>query len=346
MKRSIATFFLSAGLLTGPGIQRAAAWDYEAHRVVNQLALASLPTNFPAFALAPAARGRIAFLAGEPDRWRNNPALPLKHCNGPDHYIDLEELPDYGLTPATLPFLRYDFVGEIKAYRAQHADRLPPVDPAHDKDHTRTLVGFLPWTITEYSEKLKAAFSYLKAYQEAGGTPEEIANAQANIIYLMGVMGHYVGDASQPLHTSMHFNGWAGKNPNGYTTAKNFHQLIDGAYFLKTGGIKPEDLTAKVRPARSLGELPEPDGLFRRVVDFLVEQNRQVEPLYRLQKAGKLSGEGKTGLAGREFLEDQVLRAGQFLGDIWLTAWQQAPDDTYLKRELEKRRERAAAAGQ
>ena len=47
------------------------AWDYEGHRVVNHAALASLPTNFPAFVLAPEARERIAFLSGEPDRWRN-----------------------------------------------------------------------------------------------------------------------------------------------------------------------------------------------------------------------------------------------------------------------------------
>jgi hypothetical protein len=31
------------------------------------------------------------------------------------------------------------------------------------------------------------------------------------------------------------------------------------------------------------------------------------------------------------------------LGDIWLTAWQQAPEDTYLIKELKKRNERSAA---
>ena len=37
-------------------------------------------------------KDRIAFLAGEPDRWRNTPDLPLKHVNGPDHYFDLEDI--------------------------------------------------------------------------------------------------------------------------------------------------------------------------------------------------------------------------------------------------------------
>jgi hypothetical protein len=68
-----------------------------------------------------------------------------------------------------------------------------------------------------------------------------------------------------------------------------------------------------------------------------------VEPLYQLEKEGKLSAEGENGMAGRAMLENQVVKAAQMLGDIWLTAWQQAPEDTYLKRELEKRRERNAS---
>src|SRR5258708_20126103 len=68
------------------------AWDYEGHRAVNQLALASLPADFPSFALNPAARERITFLSGEPDRWRNISDVTLRHYNAPDHYIDMEEL--------------------------------------------------------------------------------------------------------------------------------------------------------------------------------------------------------------------------------------------------------------
>src|SRR3974390_2976811 len=89
------------------------AWDYEGHRLVNQLALGSLPTNFPAFVGVPAAAERIAFLSGETDRWRNVQDLPLRHSNGPDHYIDLEQLGDYGLKPEELPVFRYDFVAEL-----------------------------------------------------------------------------------------------------------------------------------------------------------------------------------------------------------------------------------------
>src|SRR5271156_3476001 len=90
----------------------AKAWDYEGHHAVNELALASLPTDF-GIQLTPALKDRIEFLAGEPDRWRNTSDLPLKHVNGPDHYFDLEDLKLCGLTPETLPAMRYDFVADL-----------------------------------------------------------------------------------------------------------------------------------------------------------------------------------------------------------------------------------------
>ena len=331
-------------LLTWLGAGNAGAWDYEGHYVINQLALASLPTNFPAFALTPSARERIAFLAGEADRWRNTADLSLQQDNGPDHYIDLEELKDYELKPEALPVLRYDFVGQLAVYRAAHPEKFPAPDPEKDRAHTRGLVGFLPWTMVEYTARLKSAFSYLKAFQAAGGTPAEIENAQANIIYHMGVMGHFVGDGSQPLHTTTDFNGWVGDNPHGYTTNHTFHAWIDGGYFRATGGLKLNALTGKIHPARRVGDPTQPDGMFRTAVSYIVEQNKLVEPLYQLEKDGKLSGEGEKGLAGRTFLEGQLVKGGQMLGDIWYTAWLEAPEDKYLERQLESRRKENANA--
>ena len=323
------------------GAGRAGAWDYEGHRLINELATASLPADFPAFALTAAPRERIAFLAGEPDRWRNSSDLPLRHVNAPDHYIDLEELPVYGLAPEALPPLRYDFVAQLALVRAAHPEKFPPIDPARNLDHTRQLVGFLPWTITEYYSKLKSEASYLKAFQEAGGTPEEIANAQANMIYTMGVMGHFVGDATQPLHTTVHFNGWTGSNPHHYTTNRSFHAWIDGGYISKANVAGDFDaMRAKLRPARLMtlnDRAVQPEDMFQAVVVFIEEQNKLVEPLYQLDQEHKLSGADELGLQGKPFIEGQLLKAGQMLGDLWYSAWRQAPADTYLKRELENR---------
>ena len=338
MKHKIFTLALAFGAFAF----NAGAWDYEGHHAINELALASLPSDF-GIELTPALKMRIEYLAGEPDRWRNVPDrrkgtdLALAQYNETDHYIDLETLKLYGLTPETLPPLRYDFVADIVKARLQHPERFQPIDPEKDADHTRELDGFLPWAITENYEKLKSDFSSLKAFEQYGGTPEEIANAKADIIYVMGVMGHYVGDGSQPLHTTMHHHGWVGDNPKGYTTNFAFHAWIDGGYFKKTGGINVDDLVGKIQPATRIPNADQPDGMFKAVVNYLVEQNKLVEPLYQMEKNGQLTGEGDKGLEGRPFLDGQLVKAGQMLGNIWLTAWLEAPEDKYLERQLQQR---------
>jgi hypothetical protein len=339
MKQKILTLVVALGAF----VFNASAWDYEGHHAVNELALASLPADFGGITLTPVLKSRIEFLAGEPDRWRNVPDLPLKHFNGPDHYFDLEDLKFAGLTPETLPIMRYDFVADLALARAAHPDRFPAIDPTKDADHTRELDGFLPWAITEYYEKLKSCFATLKALKQYGGTAEEIANAQADCIYVMGVMGHFVGDGSQPLHTSKYFNGWdPTDNPKGYTTRPTFHAWIDGGYFKKTGGIKVETLVGKIQPATRIANAGEPDGMFRDVVAYLVAQNKFVEPLYEMDKEGQLTGEDDKGMEGLPFLNDQLVKAGQMLGNIWLTAWLEAPDDKYLASQLKQRNAKAA----
>jgi hypothetical protein len=333
----------------GAFVFNAAAWDYEGHHAVNELALASLPTNFPAFVLTPEARVRIAYLAGEADRWRNETSLrngtglALGHASGPDHYLDLEDIYLYGLTPETLPPLRYDFVAAIVKARAAHPEKFPAIDPARDSDHTRELSGFLPWAITENFEKLQSGFATLAALEKSGGTAAEIKNAQENIVYVMGVMGHFVGDASQPLHTTMYHHGWTtNDNPNHYTTSPGFHAWIDGGFFKKTGGIDAKKLSAKIHPAEKISAASDPNGIFKTSVDFIVEANKLVEPLYRLDREGKLNAESETAAEGRAFLETQLVKSGQFLGDLWLTAQETAPEDTYLERELQQRAPAAA----
>lgn len=327
------------GLLLGLCVATSAcAWDYEGHRVINQLALDSLPADFPSFVCLPAARERVAFLSGEPDRWRNTPDLAFKHLNNPDHYMDLEDLDLYGLDPLKLPVFRYDFVAKLARIRQSRPAMFPPV--GRDDDHTAELVGFLPWSIVEHYGKLKSGFSYLKAFEEHGGTSEEIANAQANLVYVMGVMGHMVGDAGQPLHLTRHHHGWVGDNPNRYTTNRTIHSWIDGGYFGKVGAPDRAALGRQLRPARLVeldGRSAKPAQMFQAVMVFLLEQYKQLEPLYQMEKEGKLSGNGTKGLLGKPFLEGRMVQSAQMLGDLYFSAWQQATPDTFLINQLSKR---------
>lgn len=333
------------------------AWNYDSgHRIVNQVALASLPADFPAFVKLPENAERIAFLAGEPDRFRNLTEGVMFQSGGSweDHFIDIERLPMAGIDPATVSSFRLDFTVAFAVGRKAHADLFPVIDPARNRDHTAEWDGFLPWRINEDYLRLKSAFSYLKAYEELG-TPEEIANARANVVYYMGLMGHFVGDAGQPLHTTMQYNGWlVGPNPKGYTTPGDqrypspggFHSWVDSGFFYKAG-ITPAEIVRRAVPAKPISLEPQADGrdpMFVYVMAFIIEQNKLVEPLYQMEKDGKFTkNDQPPAPEGREFLRVQMLKSGQLLGDLWLSAWRSAPVSTFLRGELLRRQAEAAA---
>lgn len=318
------------------------AWDYEGHRLVNQLALAGLPAEYPGFAREAVAAERIAFLSGEPDRWRNVPDLPLKQSGGSwtDHFLDLEYLPEAGMSVETLTSFRYDFIVQFARGRAEHAANFKPIDPARNLDHTQEWPGFAPWAIAEQFGRLRSGFSYLRVLEELG-TAEEVANAQANILYVMGVMGHFVGDCAQPLHTTKHYNGWTGPNPKGYTTWNGLHSWIDGGLAAKAG-LKLAELRPRARAAQVIPLAPRADGrdpLFVAVLEYLVRQHAQVEVLYQLEKDGKLGNrDGEVAPEAREFIVARLLEGGEMLASVWLTAQRSAVPDNYLRSALGRRK--------
>ncbi len=324
----------------------ARAWDLEAHRVINHLALAALPNDFPAFVHGVSNADRIGFLASEPDRWRNVPDLVLKQSGGSwtDHFFDLEYLPAAGMDLDTLTSFRFDFVVQFAAGRAANAKNFSPIDPAKNRDHTQEWPGFAPWAIAEYFGRLRSAFSYLKVFEELG-TPDEISNAQANIVYLMGVMGHYVGDCSQPLHTTKHFNGWSGENEKNYTRWTGLHSWIDG--FAARAGIKFADLSTRMAPVQVVALAARPDGrdpLFVAALNYIRAQNTKVEPLYQLEQGGKLgNGGGVISPEAKAFIEERIVEGAEMLATIWLTAQRNAVPDTYLRSSLIKRQAAAAS---
>lgn len=328
-------------------VSTAGAWDFEGHRVVNQLALASLPAEFPGFVREPGNAERIAWLSAEPDRWRSAPELPARHVNAPDHYINFELLHPAGLDDGKVSSFRYEFVAQFAAGRAANPTRFETIDPARNQDRTREWPGFLPWSIAEYFGKLRGDFARLKVWEEFGDAAEA-ARTRESIVELMGIMGHFVGDAAQPLHTTIHHNGWVGDNPAGFTLWRGFHAWIDGGFLLKTGGLDLAALRPRVAPAKVFGLGPrsaDRDPAFALAWDYVLAQHQLVGPLYELEKAGQLKGEdAAANRVGREFLEVQLLRAGQMLGSLWLTAWRTTPPDAYLRGVLLKQQAAAAPA--
>jgi hypothetical protein len=78
--------------------------------------------------------------------------------------------------------------------------------------------------------------------------------------------------------------------------------------------------------------------IFPAVMHYLEEGFKQVEPLYQLEKERKLSGNETGSSPGYDFVARQLLQGAQMLGDLWMTAWHNAPTDAYLARELARRK--------
>jgi len=101
----------------------AGAWDYEGHHAINETGAGVVAGGFRRVHADARVQEPHCVFSRRAGPLRNVGDLPLKHFNGPDHYIDLEDLKLYSLTPETLPLMRYDFVAIIARERMVHPDK-------------------------------------------------------------------------------------------------------------------------------------------------------------------------------------------------------------------------------
>jgi hypothetical protein len=305
-------FHLAAAVLATVAAQ-AVAWNAHGHRTVTRLALDGLSPDMPSWLHDPGVIARIADQSNEPDRWRGTHRPAINHEANPEHYIDIEDLDQYGLTLAKLPPYRYECVRMMAQARFEHPDRMIPIDAAKDKDKIKEWPGFLPWAIAEHYAKLQSSFNTLRILEAVNDEQRasQLTQAKENVVYEMGILSHYVGDAAQPLHTTRHHHGWVGENPHGYTVDNGFHAYIDGK-ILEIHGLEYDSLKARVKfESRVSAADPWGDCL-----GYIQRSYDSVEPLYRLQKDGTLTKE-----PGKEFISDRLCDAGSMLAALYDAAW-------------------------
>lgn len=319
------------------GLSPARAWDEQGHVIVTRLAWEKLPEDMPDWLRTPEARYRLEYLSAEPDRWRGQKNVHLEHFNNPNHYIDAEDLEAYGLTLLTLPPLRREFLDLMAERRALHPRDYPAYDRKKDRKYTKLVPGLLPYEIAEGYARLASSFTTLKTYEQYRDlvTDDMIENARQNVIYQMGIISHFVGDGAQPLHLTRHHNGWVGPNPKGYTRSGKIHSFIDGGV-IALHDLTPDGMVPLARPPRRVTKTQ----YWRDICTYLQDSFEQMEPLYALEKSGKLrEPEGKT------FIEERLVSGGAMLCGIWVAARDAAVIDKFRADRLqEKAAEKKAAA--
>jgi hypothetical protein len=274
--------------------EAAVAWGNEGHTYINRVAAEKIPASMPRFLRR--AVVEIAYLGPEPDRWRSPSEFALKNAQEADHFIDLERVS--WLDP--FPRGRYEFYRKLYEKRASTTD--------NPDDYLPERVGMQPYITMEVYGRLKAAF---REYRQRLAAHQPTQAVQQAIIFYAGWLGHYVADGSQPLHTTIQYNGWVGPNPNGYTTQHTIHTQFETAYV--AANISGKDFAGLVKnPERQ-------DDPFVRYVAYLRQSNGLVENVYALEKAGGLTGKGSP--AAFDFTTHRLAAGSQMLLDLWYTAW-------------------------
>lgn len=282
-------FYLLAIIVLHP--TPAHAWGDEGHRLINRLAILNLPADTPAFLRTEDALREIEYLGPEPDRWRSPSEPELVAAQAPEHFIDLELADALG----PLPHRRLDFEARVFA-AGQRPEK----------------IGLLPWQTDEIWERLKAA---LRAYRQLSVAGEDTRPVEQAIIFYAGWLGHYVGDGSQPLHTTIRYNGWVGPNPHGYTTAHTIHWEFEGPFV--TANIHAAEVQARMAPTRSI-----PSDIFDPFVVYLRQSATHVEQVYLLEKSSGFIGAGTS--ESRAFTAERLAAGASMLRDLVYSAWLQS----------------------
>lgn len=268
------------------------AWGEKGHYIVNEAATLSLPTDMPHFFYR--SFGDLVMLGYEPDRWRGA-GDSIDAINGPDHFLDYEFVA--GLE---LPRSRYEFLALMES-----SGRLR----RHGIDNATA--GFVPWRIAELSERLQNQF---RQWRFSMPGSQERATIERNIVYTAGVLGHYVGDAANPHHATIHYNGWASAlNPQRYATDCATHSRFESVFV--THAVSIGDVTPKVASPILRTDY------FATAIDGLKASNALVATLYGLDRESEFNIFKKDLAVGVSFASDRLAAGASMLRDIWWSAW-------------------------
>ena len=302
IRRSIAGWVLVNACLLG-GAQ-ALAWGSTGHRVVTTEALRGLPATTPSVLRSVEFVADAAEWAREPDRWRLA-GTPHDEMRDVNHFAYADDDGRLGGGPmfSALPATRDAFAQAVRKAGG---------DPEK--------VGYLPYAILDAWQQVAKDFVYWRA-DRAGlkyaRDPRALAwlegdrrRRESQLAFDIGVLSHYVGDATQPMHLSVHHDGWgAGPNPDGFTLEKG-HVPYEGPY--TAGVVTPEAVRAAMAAPRDTGPSAQAVGA------YLDTASKETRVWFALEKAGAFKpGDAR----GVRYTTGRLATGAAMLRDMIAAAW-------------------------
>jgi hypothetical protein len=283
----------------------ALAWGSSGHRMIGEAAIEALPDELPPFLREESSAAAVGELSREPDRSRNA-GKTHDSDRDPGHFVDGGDDGKIGgvVAFAALPPTRDDYETALRAAGT-----------------SSWKMGYLPYSIIEDWQQLVKDFAYWRvdaAGERNTANPDHKAwllgdrlRRQAQILVDIGLLSHFVGDGSMPLHASVHYNGWGPyPNPNGYTL-EHVHVAWEGPYVRQV--VTEAALKAAMRPFHDCN-CP----IDQRVGAYLSDDLAAMTTYYELEKAGAF----KPGVAkGVQFTTARVAAGAAELRDEIVLAW-------------------------
>lgn len=294
---TICKFIFVAFLLSCLIVSFAAGWGDKGHQMTARVAARRLPPEMPAFFRN--AEVELGYLCPEPDRWRVAKREPaLKGLADRDHTVKMENL--------TQPFPphRYDYLLQYFGKPKPAGGLFGYVD-----------LGFAPYAIAEHSEMLTVNFMlWRKAARSSESEIRIRRQIEQNIVHIAGLLSHFITDTGQPLHTSIHVDGWSSAvpNPNGYVGEK-IHRRFETVYVDQA--IEEKDFEPLLGPVR-VRSRPWLDEALSHIRDSL----EHVERVYAFDKSDPFGSGAETDGAKR-FTCERLAYSCQALRDFWYTSW-------------------------
>lgn len=297
------TYFTTFLLCALGGMGTAHAWGTLAHAAIDRAAINALPDDGPVFLRHHV--DLIADSASLPDSWRGNSEPFSKIAEDPNHGWFREQFSFLKILPRS----RYAFI--IALY--QEHQRILKSDPDTALRMNVRWTGTLPYAVTEGYGRLVADMRLLRMKQAKG---ENTQSLETDCAFLVAWFGHYIADGSQPLHVTIHHDGWVGPNPKGYTRDPAVHGRFESSY-PELIALSDRDVASRLEPVGH-----QQGDVFDLVLSYLDDAHAHVEQVYRLDKIGAFTDSNNQ--EGRSLVYERTAAASSMLRDLVLRAWRES----------------------